>query len=208
MLNTETIVHPRLQHLSLTTGCVDEMIHWYRVVLGMNLLHYNQNPTAAAGENPGIVAAWLSNDEVHHRIAILGIPGLTADPERPRHPRVQHFGFEYASIDDLLGTWARLADADILPVMTVDEGLQTAFYYFDPDRNCVELNTNNYGNNLTATEHLQHSPEFAGRPLGQQVDPAQMMRARDAGATPWDLHKRAWQGEFTPETPANPAVLF
>jgi catechol 2,3-dioxygenase-like lactoylglutathione lyase family enzyme len=57
MLNTETIVHPRLQHLSLTTGHVDEMIHWYRVVLGMNLLHYNQNPTAAAGENPGIVAA-------------------------------------------------------------------------------------------------------------------------------------------------------
>ena len=38
MLNTETIVHPRLQHLSLTTGRVDEMIHWYRVVLGMNLL--------------------------------------------------------------------------------------------------------------------------------------------------------------------------
>ena len=86
MLNTETIVHPRLQHLSLTTGRVDEMIHWYRTVLGMNLLHYNQNPTAAAGENPGIVAAWLSNDEVHHRIAILGVPGLTADPERPRHP--------------------------------------------------------------------------------------------------------------------------
>ena len=117
-------------------------------------------------------------------------------------------GRRQAELDDLLGTWARLADADILPVMTVDEGLQTTFYYFDPDRNCVELNTNNYGNNLTATEHLQHSPEFAGRPLGQQVDPAHMMRARDAGATPWDLHKRAWQGEFAPETPANPAVLF
>jgi hypothetical protein len=37
MLNTETIVHPRLQHLSLTRGRVDDMIHWYRVVLGMNL---------------------------------------------------------------------------------------------------------------------------------------------------------------------------
>jgi catechol 2,3-dioxygenase len=45
--------------------------------------------------------------------------------------------------------------------MAVDEGLQTAFYYADPDDNSVELNVNNYGNNLTATEPLQHSPEFA-----------------------------------------------
>jgi catechol 2,3-dioxygenase len=208
MLNTETTIHPRLQHLSLTTGRVDDMIDWYCTVLGMKLLHRSENPTAAVGENPGIVAAWLSNDEVHHRIAVLGIPGLSADPQRAAHPRVQHFGFEYESIDDLLGTWSRLAESNILPVMTVDEGLQTAFYYFDPDHNCVELNTNNYGNNLTATEHLQHSPEFAARPLGQQVDPAQLIRARDAGATQWELHKRAWQGEFSPETPANPAVLF
>jgi catechol 2,3-dioxygenase len=209
MLNTETIVHPRLQHLSLTTGRADEMIHWYRTVLGMNLLHRNENPTGAAEvDNPGILAAWLSNDEVHHRIAILGVPGLSDDPQRSTHPRVQHFGFEYPSLDDLLGTWARLAEADILPVLTVDEGLQTAFYYFDPDRNCVELNTNNYGSNLSATEHLQHSPEFAGRPLGQSVDPALMIAARAAGATAWDIHKRAWQQEFAPANPANPAVLF
>jgi catechol 2,3-dioxygenase len=207
VLNTETIVHPRLQHISLTTSRTDEMIHWYRTVLGMNLQHRNENPTAAA-QNPGIVAAWLSNDEVHHRVAILGVPGLSDDSQRSAHPRVQHFAFEYPSIDDLLGTWTRLAGADILPVLTVDEGLQTAFYYFDPDRNSVELNTNNYASNLTATEHLQHSPEFARRPLGQPVDPALMIEARAAGATAWDIHKRAWQLDFAPTNPADPSVLF
>lgn len=209
MVNTRTIVHPRLQHIALTTARPDEMIAWYRTVLGMNLLHRNENPTGAdEAHNPGVVAAWLSNDEVHHRMAILSLPGLSDDEQRSQHPRVQHFAFEYQTLDDLLGSWARLRDAGIVPVLAADEGLQTAFYYVDPDRNSVELNVNNYGDNLTATEHLQHSPDFAHHPLGQFVDPELLLRAREAGAGPWEIHERAWNGEFEPAEPPNPLALY
>jgi hypothetical protein len=55
---------------------------------------------------------------------------------------------------------------------------------------------------------MQTSPEFARRPLGVFVDPDQMIAARDAGATPWELHKRAWLGEFLPATPFDPTKLL
>src|SRR5271165_6350702 len=31
-----------------------------------------------------------------------------------------------------------------------------------------------------------------------------MVTAREAGATPWELHKRAWQGEFAPANSFDP----
>lgn len=209
MLNTKIIVHPRLQHIALTSSRPDEMVAWYRTVLGMRLMHRNENPTGADhAHNPGVVAIWLTNDEIHHRMAILSLPGLSDDPQRSAHPRVQHFAFEYQTLDELLGSWVRLSDAGITPVLAADEGLQTAFYYLDPDRNSVELNVNNYGSNLTASEHLQHSPEFADRPLGRFVDPALLVQAREAGASPWDIHERAWRGEFAPAEPPNPLALY
>ena len=75
----------------------------------------------------------------------------------------------------------------------------TAFYYEDPDRNIVELNVNNYGNEWTATEHLKTSP-----PMLAQVDPERMIAGRKAGGSPWELHKRASAGEFAPATPYDP----
>jgi hypothetical protein len=60
--------------------------------------------------------------------------------------------------------------------------------------------TDNYGDNWTSIEHIQNSPEFARRPLGVFIDPDKMVAARNAGASAWDLHKRAWQGEFEQPT--------
>jgi catechol-2,3-dioxygenase len=53
----------------------------------------------------------------------------------------------------LLDTYARLKEQGILPVLCTDAGAQTALYYEDPDRNSVELNVDNYGNNWTSDEH-------------------------------------------------------
>lgn len=208
MLNTETIVHPILQHVGLTTNKLEKLRDWYKLVLGMRVIYLSENPTGAVTKGPGLRALWLSNDEVNHRIAIVEIPGLTCDPERPRHTRLQHVAFAYQTLDDLLGTYARLKAHGILPVMSVDEGPQTAFYYDDPDRNSVELNVNNYTDQWAAIEHIQTSPEFARRPLGVDVDPDKMIAARLAGATPWDLHKRAWKNEFAPAQPYDPTALL
>jgi catechol 2,3-dioxygenase len=206
-MNTETIIHPKLQHIGLTTGRLQPMLDWYKTVLGMRLIYISENPTGNA-HGSSLKAAWLSNDEANHRVAIIEIPGLTDDPERIRHHRLQHIAFEFRTLDELFGTYVRLKASGIVPVLPVDEGSQTALYYADPDGNSIELNVNYYGDSWTSIEHIQNSPEFARRPLGVFIDPDKMVAAREAGASSWDLHKRAWQGEFEPAHPYNPAAVL
>jgi catechol 2,3-dioxygenase len=38
-MNKVTIIHPRLQHLGMTTSNMDAMLAWYRNVVGMSLAH-------------------------------------------------------------------------------------------------------------------------------------------------------------------------
>src|SRR5271169_2676243 len=104
-MNTETIVHPKLHHLGLTTANLEVMMEWYRKVLGMTLVHRSAAPVGEHKDAPSLTAAWVSNDEANHRLAFVQLPGLTADPDRARHQRMQHVAFEYRTIDDLLGTY-------------------------------------------------------------------------------------------------------
>ena len=150
----------------------------------------------------------VTNDETNHRLAFVELPGLEAYANRGRHPRLQHFAFEYRSLDDLLGTYVRLKKQGIMPVLCTDAGAQTALYYEDPDRNSVELNVDNYGDSWTSGEHLRNSPEFAKNPMGTYIDPDKMVAAREAGASPWELHQRTWAGEFAPVKPYDPRVLL
>jgi catechol 2,3-dioxygenase len=64
-------------------------------------------------------------------------------------------------------------------------------------------NFGDYGDYWTSIEHMQHSPEFADRTpsLGVDVDPERLIAAREAGAWPWDVYKRAWANEFAPAIP-------
>ena len=207
-MNTETIIHPRLHHLGLTTGNLQTMIDWYRKVLGMSVVHQTQAAIVGEQNAPTIKAAWVSNDEANHRLAFVELPGLAADQERSRHPRLQHVAFEYRTIDELLGTYARLKALGIVPVLCTDGGSQTALYYEDPDRNSVEINVDNYGDCWTSGEHMRTSPDFARNPMGTYVNPDKMIAARMAGASPWELHERACAGEFAPAQPYDPRVLL
>jgi hypothetical protein len=69
IMNTETIIHPKLQHIGLTTGRLQPMLDWYKTVLGMRLIYISENPTGNA-HGSSLKAAWLSNDEANHRVAI------------------------------------------------------------------------------------------------------------------------------------------
>jgi len=203
-MNTEIIAHPKLQHFGLTTANLDAMIGWYRQVLGMTINHRLGRPGEAQG-GPPFSAAFVSNDQVHHRIAMFEMPGLAADPDKRRHTGFQHVAFEYDTLDELLGTYVRLKGLGIVPLMAADEGFQTVLYYADPDRNSVELNVNNYGNDWTATEHIRTPP--AGRPRRVHTDPDKLVAARSAGASPAQLHERAFAGEFAPERPYDPREM-
>jgi len=206
-MNTQTTVHPKLHHYGLTTANLDLMIDWYGKVLGMTT-NYRLAVPAGAQHGPGFSAmAFASNDEVHHRIAFFEMPACVADPDKRRHRGMQHVAFEYESLDDLLGTYARLKSAGILPVMAIDEGLQTGFYYTDPDQNIVELNVCNYDNESTATQHMRSASSAADRPRRIHVDPEKMFAARIAGASPRELHERAFAGEFAPARPPHAPAL-
>ena len=107
-----------------------------------------------------------------------------------------------------LATIGRESGLGILPVMAVDEGLQTGFYYTDPYQNSVELNVNNYGNEWTAAEHMKAASSSLERPRRMFIDPDKMLAARKAGASPWELHERAFTGEFAPAKSVNPRTLL
>ena len=62
----------------------------------------------------------------------------------------------------------------------------TSIYHEDPDRNMVEINVNNYSDVWTATEHIRSSA-----PVPTWIDPEKVVSAREAGASPWELHERS-----------------
>jgi catechol-2,3-dioxygenase len=202
-MNTEIAVHPRLQHYGLITAKLDAMIEWYRRVLGMTVNHRSVMPTEPQNGPPFSSMAFVSNDEVNHRIVFFEMPGLADDPDQQHRPGLQHVAFECDTLDDLLGTYVRLKGLGIVPVWAADHGLGTAFYYEDPDRNMVELNVNHYENDWTATEHIKTEP-----PRTALVDPEKVLAARKSGGSPWELHERASAGEFVPTKWGNPRGRF
>jgi catechol 2,3-dioxygenase-like lactoylglutathione lyase family enzyme len=157
-MNTEVIIHPKLQHVGIMTANLDAMLDWYRKVLGMTVNYRITVPADSHHGAPFSAVAFASNDEMHHRISFFEVPGLALDPDRGRHARVQHIAFEYATLDDLLGTHVRLKNLGIRPEWAADQSFQTAMYYLDPDQNVLEFNVDNYEDIWTATEQLKNLP--------------------------------------------------
>jgi catechol 2,3-dioxygenase len=178
-----------LHHVNFKTVRMQQMIEWYGIVIG----------TTVTFQYPG--GAWLTNDSANHRIALLTVPGLENDPEKIRHTGLHHTAYEYPSLDDLLDEYSRLKEHGITPGGCIDHGMTTSFYYVDPDGNAVELQVDNFGDWSRSTEFMRSAPEFAADPIGTPIDPEQLLAARDAGATPQELHERGYRGEFMPDAP-------
>lgn len=206
-MNTEIAVHPKLHHYGLITAQLDPMVEWYRKALGMTINHRSKIPAIARMTRQGppfSALAFISNDEMDHRIVLFEIPKASVDPNRLLHTGLQHVAFECTTVDDLLGTYVRLKMAGIPLTWAADHGPGISLYYQDPDRNVVEMFCYNFGSPWTATEYLREGE--AGRPA--QVDPEKLVEARRAGASPWDLHQRAQAGEFAPAKAYDPATSF
>src|SRR5690348_182650 len=103
----DAIIRPTLHHFGLTTARLEAMVDWYATVLGMTP---NLRTATALGTDGGapVAGAWVTNDRANHRVALVSLPGLTADPDRAAHTRLQHVAFEYTTIDDLLSAYDRL----------------------------------------------------------------------------------------------------
>ena len=206
-MNTEVIVHPKLHHYGLITGNLKDMVDWYGKVLGMTVNQHAKVPSIARlmRQGPPFSAfAFVSNDEMDHRIVFFEVPKATLDPGKRHHTGLQHVAFECETVDELLGTYLRLKDLGIEPLWAADHGVSISIYYQDPDRNVVEIDLNNYGSPQAATEYLRSAR--AGVPA--QIDPEKLVAARAAGASASDLHQRAMAGEFAPAKPYDPGASF
>lgn len=182
------IVRPELHHVNLKTTRRDEMVEWYRLVVGVQVVY------AGSG------AAWLTNDAANHRLALVTgetlKTDLSDDPEKQRHAGLYHTAWEYSSLDDLLATYARLKDLGIVPRRTVNHGPTTSFYYEDPDGHTVELQSDNFGDWSQSRSFMAESEAFALDPFGPDVVPERMIADRAAGVPVEVVLQRAYAGAY------------
>jgi catechol 2,3-dioxygenase len=183
----EAPIHPRFHHFNLKTTRLQEMIDFYSVLVGAEVIHQDGG------------GAWLSNDEANHRIALLAFPGFSDDPEKETHTGLHHSAFEYATFDDLNSTYLRLREAGIEPSFCLDHGMTFSYYYTDPDGNHIELQVDNFGDWSKSMEWMRTSGEFKANPIGVFVDPERVAADHADGALFEVIHERAIAGKYVPD---------
>lgn len=170
------IVSPlKLAHIVLRTSQYEEMVAWYQTVLGATPAFQND------------ILTFLSYDDEHHRVALLRMPDLK--PQEEGYAGFHHAAFTYASLRDLIDTYARLRDVGIKPVFPINHGPTTSIYYADPDGNQIELQVDNYEKIEDATAFF-YSEAFAENPIGVEFDPEELLRKLNAGESEESLKVR------------------
>ncbi|MFJ8968537.1 VOC family protein [Streptomyces anulatus] len=180
----------KLAHVVLYSSQVPVMRDWYLKVLDAQVVY----------ETPAGV--FLTYDEEHHRIAIAapdaaaklgGGAGELAggNAEEGRSRTLGHIAFTYATLQELLENWERLAEDAVLPFLAVNHGPTTSMYYADPDGNHIELQIDNFSTVEEGTAFMK-SDGFAGNPFGEAFDPADMLAELRAGASAEELSTPTW----------------
>ena len=182
-----TVIHPKFHHVNLKTTRLQEMIDFYATLVGAEVVFQDQ------------VGAWLSNDRANHRVALLAFPNFVDDAEKDTRTGMHHPAFEYASFDELMSTYVRLRGEGITPAICLDHGMTFSYYYADPDGNNVELQVDNFGDWAKSTEWMRTSPEFKANPIGQFLDPEQVIADHQAGMSHAEIHAKAMAGGYVPE---------
>jgi len=187
MTDTTSATNPTFHHFNLKTTRLQEMIDFYRTLVGAQVIFQDQ------------IGAWLSNDDANHRIALLAFPNFVDDPEKETRTGMHHSAFEYASFDELNSNYLRLKDQDITPALCLDHGMTLSYYYADPDGNNVELQVDCFGDWHRSREWMHTSEEFKANPIGRFVDPEQVAADRAGGLSFEDIHAKAMAGRYAPE---------
>ncbi len=187
MSDSSEVIHPKFHHLNLKTTRLQEMIDFYSVLVGTEVLHQDD------------VGAWLSNDDANHRIALLSFPNFEDDPDKETHTGIHHSAFEYGSFDELNSSYLRLKEAGIEPSFCLDHGMTFSYYYTDPDGNHIELQVDNFGDWGKSAEWMRTSDEFKANPIGEFVDPAKVASDHAAGVGFEEIHAKAMAGDYAPD---------
>jgi catechol 2,3-dioxygenase len=189
------VVPPKLHHATFLTLKLDEMVRWYELVAGLTPVHYSDS------------AAWLTNDEANHRIALVAHPAIKRPVDKPISAGLHHTAFEYRNFDQWLDNYVRLREAGIVPFMSLDHGITMSLYYADPEGNGVEIQVDAFGDWEVSKEWMWASREFAENPIGSFFDPDKLVEAREQGVSAEEIHQNAHAGKYLPENPPEDILL-
>jgi catechol 2,3-dioxygenase len=181
------VIRPAFHHVNLKTTRLQEMIDFYRELVGAEVIHQDA------------VGAWLSNDGANHRIALLAFPNFSDDPEKDAHTGMHHSAFEYPSFEELNASYLRLKEAGITPPLCLDHGMTLSYYYADPDGNNVELQVDCFGDWRKSKEWMRTSDAFKANPIGVFVEPDKIAADHAAGMSFAEIHAKAMAGGYAPE---------
>jgi catechol-2,3-dioxygenase len=167
----------KLAHVVLQTNQIGAMRDWYCQVLGARVIH----------DSPMI--SFISYDDEHHRIAFLDPgplaarePGVGSPIAAGREAGLHHVAFTYANLSALVDAYVRLRDIGIRPHWCINHGPTTSMYYFDPDKNQIELQIDNF-DTVDEGRAFMEGPVFQKNPIGVNFDPEQLVARFRGGAT-------------------------
>ena len=174
---------PTLAHVILNTSNYDSMKDWYINVLDATI----------GVEIGGGAGCFLRIDESHHRIGMFKVANADSSeglahpgaPDPTPKSRLNHFSFEYATLDDLLQTHARLDKEGISPAECLNHGPTVSMYFPDPDNNTIELF---YDSNYSEEQIVEWYAGGESYAMGAvPFDPAAMLTALQDGKTTEEL---------------------
>lgn len=161
------ITPPRLAHCVFRTNQLQMLVDWYCKLLGARVNFRNDK------------IAFLTNDEEHHRIALVAL-----EPYAPRARGVTvgfyRAAFAYTSLGEMLQSYAELKAQDIVPYRCINHGPTLSFYYRDPESNEVEIQVDTLPD-AVATNAWMQGDAFARNPIGVLVVPEELIARRAAG---------------------------
>jgi len=137
------------------------------------------------------MVAFMTYDSEHHRLAIVHKSDLESNSQW--NAGLEHIGFTYASLGDLLENFERLAALWIRPFWCVNHGTTTSMYYLDPDDNQVELQVENF-DSYEALRGWFKSGAFSKNPIGVNFEPDELLERYRAGV-PVELLLRPWEAQ-------------
>ena len=95
-------------------------------------------------------------------------------------------------------SYERLAGLGITPSFCLNHGLTLSMYYADPDKNFVELQSDNFGDWAQSKHWMNTAPEFAANPIGVFFDPVKVHAAWRGGKASSELLPAIMASAFLP----------
>ena len=177
----------KVAHVVYRTRRFDEMLRWYQTVFDARIQY--QNPALA----------FLTFDDEHHRFAFVNMsvfqPG-GADTDRQGAIGVDHLGYSYSSLRELLENCELLKEKGVAPYWCIHHGITVALYYADPDGNQMEFQVDCLPSSKDASAFM--ATLFSLNPLGVEFDPEDWLARLRAGTPEAALLERKLHEPVSP----------